>query len=211
MFHVGESRTKTRSLLKPGIRREKRNTDLFKSGTRKGKAGLTAATAVSRVEQGVSSRPPRRLADRGLATAAHNAQLAARQAQIAERNDERGRREFFLGPVGQARTAFERGDPLFQLLIDVESQNKHPTVVAIVDGSRKTTRDPNEILNAVANEGWRIVTASFVARDELLESRDDRRNFKVDPSAPRITTGCYVFERASRLGVRHNGSQPLSS
>jgi hypothetical protein len=93
------------------------------------------------------------------------------------------------------------------LVIDVEGHEKNSIVVAIVDDSPKTTRDPSEILNAVANEGWRLLSASFVARDELVERRDERGNHKA-PAAQRATTGHYVFERASRLVVRPGGFQP---
>ena len=161
--------------------------------------------SVFQVDRTVAPSPPRP-EQPDLASAARSAQLAARQVEIAERNAERGRQQFLAGPVGQARTAVDRGDRLFQLVIDVEGHHKDPTVVAMVDDSPKTTRDPNEVLNAVANEGWRLVSASFVARDELVERRDERGNHKA--LAPqRTTTGHYVFERASRLVVRPNGFQ----
>jgi hypothetical protein len=182
---------------------------MFKSGTRKDKPAITArpvvAASVSQVDQTVGPSAPRP-EQRDRATAARSAQLAARQAQIAERNAQRGRHQFLSGPVGQARTALERGDQLFQLVIDVEGHDKNSIVVAMVDDSPKTTRDPNEILNAVANEGWRLLSASFLARDELVERRDERGNHKAS-AAQRTTTGHYVFERASRLAVRPDGLQ----
>jgi hypothetical protein len=182
---------------------------MFKSGVRKAKPAITARPVVAasgfQVEQTVGPSAPRpEQPDR--ATANRSAQLAARQVEIAERNAQRGRRQFLTGPVGQARTALERGDQLFQLVIDVESHDTDSIVVAMVDGSPKLTRDPNEVLNAVTNEGWRLLSASFLALDELVERRDDRGNHKAS-AAQRTTTGHYVFERASRLVVRPNGFQ----
>jgi hypothetical protein len=182
---------------------------MFKSGVRKDKPAMTARPVVAasgfEVGQTVGSNAPRP-EQRDRATATRSAQLAARQLEIAERNAQRGRQQFLRGPVGQARTALERGDQLFQLVIDVESRDANSIVVAMVDDSPKTTRDPNAILNAVANEGWRLLSASFLARDELVERRDERGNRK-ESAAQRITTGHYVFERAPRLVVRPNGFQ----
>jgi hypothetical protein len=181
---------------------------MFKSGMRRDKTAMTAMPVVAatalQVDQTVGLSPPPRPEQPDRATATRTAQLAARQVAIAERNAQRGRQQFLVGPVGRARTALERGDRLFQLVMDVESDDKSSTAVALVDDSPKTTRDPNEILNAVANEGWRLLSGSFVARDELVESRDDRGN-RGAPAVHRITTGHYVFERASRLVVRPDG------
>ena len=179
---------------------------MFKSGYWRDKPAMTArpalAETVFQVDQTGDLSPPRRPEQPDRATAVRHAQLAAGQA---ERNAERARNQFLSGPVGQARTALERGDQLFQLVLDVESRDKRSIVVAMVDDSPSTTRDPNDVLNAVASEGWRLFSASFVARDELVERHDDRGNREA--ATKRTTMGHYVFERASRLAERPNGLQ----
>ena len=181
--------------------REKRNTDMFKSGTRKRNTAMTRAAtalAVSRVEPAVtpSSSPRPEQPHRALGAAPDNAHLSPRLVEIAERNVERQRQTFVLGAVGQARTALERGDSLFQFPIHVEGHNT--VVPAVVDDSRRTTRDPNEILNAVANQGWRLVSASFVAHDQPVELPGQRGNLQAPAprrQRQRTTTGYYVFAR----------------
>src|SRR5690242_4309724 len=66
---------------------------------------------------------------------------------------EKERKAFFRSPAGQARTAFDRGDQVFQYSLDV--MNQQAVIVAMMGSttSKKTT-DPVEILNSVCHEGW---------------------------------------------------------
>src|SRR6202035_4164439 len=77
-----------------------------------------------------------------------------------KREEEQQRREqvrnaFFATPAGQARLAFERGDHVFQCSIDAMK-----------------TRDPVAALNCVCNEGWELLSGSFVFVEEGQQSRD---------------------------------------
>ena len=76
---------------------------------------------------------------------------------------------FLRTPVGQARAAFERGDHVFQCALDVGS-------------------DTCEILNAIAREGWDLVSGSF---GEVISAGDD---VAIEGS----TVGYYLFRRPRR-------------
>jgi hypothetical protein len=101
---------------------------------------------------------------------------AAAQAQANEERKERERiererQEFLASPAGLARTAFERGDQLFQFEIDVK--NTQAVVIPMTTATTKTSStDPVAILNSVCNEGWELVNGSFVFHELGSESRD---------------------------------------
>lgn len=120
-------------------------------------------------------------------------QSLEKQAEKERKQAEKEHEAFLRTPVGRARTAWERGDQLFQYSHDVESQA--PVIVAMV-GSTTTrkTSDPTEILNAVADEGWRLVNASFVFREQGAQSRDKFLSSGQNVAVKGTTIGYYVFE-----------------
>lgn len=134
--------------------------------------------------------------------ARRNAEKAAleanRQTQKAAAQAERERQAFMQTPVGRARAAFEAGAVLFQYAHDIESQEA--VIVAMV-GSHTTRRstDPTEILNAVAREGWSLVNASFVFREQGSQSRDKFLSSGQNIAVKGTTVGYYVFERRESL------------
>jgi hypothetical protein len=71
----------------------------------------------------------------------------AEAARVKDAQDrERLRRAFFASPAGQARTAFEEGDDVFQTSFDVMSQEA--IIVAMVGSTTsKKANDPTAILN----------------------------------------------------------------
>jgi hypothetical protein len=129
---------------------------------------------------------------------------AKREADKASAQAERERQAFLATPVGRAREAFERGDLLFQYAHDVESQDA--VVIAMV-GSTTTRRstDPSEILNAVAREGWSLVNASFVFREQGSQSRDKFLSSGQNIAVKGTTIGYYVFERRDSLRADNPG------
>jgi hypothetical protein len=82
---------------------------------------------------------------------------AEAEQQVRERAQRREqvRSAFFATPAGQARLAFEREDHVFQYSIDAMK-----------------TADPVATLNSVCNEGWELVSGSFVFVEEGQQSRD---------------------------------------
>jgi hypothetical protein len=128
------------------------------------------------------------------------AALAKREAEKAVARAERERQAFLQTPVGQARAAFEAGDQLFQYAHDVESQD---AVIVAMIGSTTSRRssDPSDILNAVAREGWSLVNASFVFREQGSQSRDKFLSSGQNIAVKGTTIGYYVFERSESLRV----------
>ena len=130
----------------------------------------------------------------GIFKAVSAEQQAAEDAEKAARAAERERQAFLATPVGQAQTAFERGDQLFQYAHDVENQSA--VIVAMV-GSTTTRRtsDPSEILNAVAREGWELVNGSFIFRQQGQQSRDKFATSGQNVAIKGTTVGYYLFRR----------------
>ncbi|HEY3830518.1 MAG TPA: hypothetical protein VGL57_15090 [Solirubrobacteraceae bacterium] len=124
------------------------------------------------------------------------AQAAAEKVtrERAERR-EKIRQAFFATPAGRARLAFESGDELLQFSIDV--MNQKAIVVAMVGAntSKKTT-DPSAVLNSVNNEGWELVTGSFVFVEEGQESRDKFASSGQNVATKGATVGYYLFRRS---------------
>ena len=99
------------------------------------------------------------------------AKLAAKEAKGAPLAAQTGYEEFLASPVGQARTAFERGDGVFQCSYAVASQEAI-TVAMTGTGVATTTSDPTEVLNHVCNEGWELINGCFVFVEQGQQSRD---------------------------------------
>ena len=104
-------------------------------------------------------------AERTVRDAANALKRAARDRERDARRAGKERAAFLRTPVGQARAAFERGDRVFQCALEVERQDA-------------------AILNAIAREGWDLVSGAFVPCEQGPESRD-------------TTVGYYLFRRAA--------------
>jgi hypothetical protein len=103
---------------------------------------------------------------------------AARQVRERAQRREQVRNAFFATPAGQGRLAFEREDHAFQYSVDAMK-----------------TADPVATLNSVCNEGWELVSGSFVFVEEGQQSRDKvggGQNFVTKGT----TVGFYLFRRS---------------
>lgn len=110
---------------------------------------------------------------------------------------EKARLAFFKMPAGSARTAFERGDHLFQCAFDV--MNQKAIVVAMVGSTTsKTTSDPTDVLNSVCREGWEIVSGSFVFVEQGHQSRDKFMSSGQNVAVKGAVVGYYVFKRSEQ-------------
>jgi hypothetical protein len=127
--------------------------------------------------------------------------LEADRAKLARRADAEHQR-FLKTPAGKARTAFERGDHVFQYSIDVMSQEA--VIVAMVGSStNQKTVDPSVVLNSVCNEGWELVNGSFVFLEQGQQSRDKFLASGQNVAIKGTTVGYYLFRRAEEhLGPR---------
>ena len=120
---------------------------------------------------------------------------AEQQVRELARRREQVRSAFFATPAGQARLAFDEGDHVFQFSIDVMKQKA--IVVAMVGSSTsKQTTDPVAILNSVCNEGWELVSGSFVFVEEGQQSRDKFGSSGQNVATKGTTVGYYLFRRS---------------
>lgn len=122
------------------------------------------------------------------------ARRRAEEKAVAELEQER--QAFLRSPAGQARTAFERGDQVFQYSWNVMSQQA--IIVPMVGSSTaKRTSDPTDILNSVCHEGWELVNGSFVFVHEGSQSRDKFMSSGQNVAVRGMTVGYYLFRRSS--------------
>jgi hypothetical protein len=121
---------------------------------------------------------------------------AAAEQKVRERAQRREqvRQAFFATPAGRARLGFERDDHVFQYSIDVMKQEA--VIIAMVGSttSKKTT-DPVAILNSVCNEGWELLSGSFVFVEEGQQSRDKLGSSGQNIATKGTTVGYYLFRR----------------
>ncbi len=103
---------------------------------------------------------------------------AEQQARERTQRREQVRNAFFATPAGQARLAFEREDHVFQYSIDA-----------------MRTADPVATLNSVCNEGWELLTGSFVFVEEGQQSRDKLGGGQ-NTATQGTTVGYYLFRRS---------------
>jgi hypothetical protein len=138
--------------------------------------------------------------------AAKAAKRAEKEREAAATRAQKECEAFLRTPVGQARTAFERGDHLFQYAHDVESQSA--VIVSMVGSTtNRSSSDPSEILNAVAREGWELVSGSFVFREQGQQSRDKFMSSGQNVAIKGTTVGYYLFRRAEHQ--RHRAEDAL--
>jgi hypothetical protein len=130
---------------------------------------------------------------------AQASEIRARQEREKQDNKrteqmEKARKTFFGTPAGKARLAYERADQVFQYDHNVMSQKA--VIVAMVGASNtKTTADPSVILNTVCNEGWELVTGSFVFVEQGMQSRDKLMSSGQNVAIKGATVGYYLFRR----------------
>jgi hypothetical protein len=119
---------------------------------------------------------------------------AAAAAARAVKQAEREAAAFDASPVGQARTAFQQGDRLFQ--VEFEVMNQTAEIVAMM-GSFNTKRanNPTAVLNAIAAEGWELITGSFVFVVQGEQSRDKFMSSGQNVAVKGATVGYYLFRR----------------
>jgi hypothetical protein len=134
--------------------------------------------------------PGEKEADRQRKEAAQAEAVRAKEAKDRERMH----LAFLATPVGQARTAFEDGDAVFQASFDVMSQEA--IIVAMVgSATTKQSNDPTAILNAICREGWELVNGSFVFVEEGQQSRDKFMSSGQNVATKGRTFGYYLFKR----------------
>jgi hypothetical protein len=130
----------------------------------------------------------------GLFNKSEEEQQAAAIAKAAKQT-EREAAAFQASPVGQARTAFEQGDRLFQ--VDFEVMEQSAEIVAMMGSfNAKKANTPTVVLNAIVSEGWELITGSFVFVVQGEQSRDKFMSSGQNVAVKGATVGYYLFRRA---------------
>lgn len=121
-------------------------------------------------------------------------EMEAEQRQKQMQAAAREQAAFMSSPQGKARTAYQRGDLVFQYVLDVMTQS---AVIAVMIGSATTKEhtDAVGVLNAVAREGWELVSGSFVFVHEGSQSRDKFMSSGQNLAVKGRTLGYYLFKR----------------
>lgn len=97
-------------------------------------------------------------------------------------------------PQGQARLAYERGDVVFQAVIDLAAHRGE--IAPMVGGSvSHHDIDVNAILNGICSEGWELITGTVVFVPGMQESRDKFTMSGQQIAVSGKTVGYYLFRR----------------
>jgi hypothetical protein len=121
-----------------------------------------------------------------------------RQLERQRREEEKQAQAFWRSPAGRARTAFERGDQLFQFELDVLDSATF-TIPMWKTGAITTATDASEVLNSIAREGWDLVNGAFVFHETGSESRDKFMASGQHVAVKGTVVGYYLFERNEEL------------
>jgi len=159
-----------------------------------------AATATPAKQSRAEVRASRQASRQEAAAKRQEAKQAAAAAKLQAQESARvatEQRAFAASPQGRARSAFGRGDQVFQCSFDVMTQQ---AVIVSMIGSTTTKKaaDPSEVLNAVCAEGWELITGSFVFVEEGQQSRDKLMSSGQNVAIKGKTMGYYLFKRSPK-------------
>jgi hypothetical protein len=135
----------------------------------------------------------------GLLKKTDEERAAAEQAKAAQRA-QRERQAFLASPIGQARTAYQEGDRIFQADFEVMSQTAE--IVAMM-GSFNTSKanNPTAVLNGIVKEGWELINGSFAFAAEGEQSRDKFMSSGQNVAIKGKMMGYYLFRRCEENRV----------
>lgn len=119
---------------------------------------------------------------------------AARGAERQERARAQQAAAFWASPAGRARTAFERGDAIFQFELDVRDSQTF-TIPMFKTGAVTRAKDASDVLNSIARQGWSLVNGSFVFHETGSESRDKFMASGQHIAVRGTVVGYYLFRR----------------
>lgn len=119
---------------------------------------------------------------------------AAREAERHERARAQQEAAFWASPAGRARTAFERGDALFQFELDVRDSQTF-TIPMFKTGAITRAKGASDVLNSIARQGWSLVNGSFVFHETGSESRDKFMASGQHIAVQGTVVGYYLFRR----------------
>jgi hypothetical protein len=122
---------------------------------------------------------------------------ARRERDEAERRE----RAFRRSPQGQARSAFEQGDEVFQVDFPLLEAKAHVLIMTAAF-STSQSNDVTTVLNGIVREGWELLTASMVFHETGSQSRDKFLASGQQIAVSGDVIGYYVFKRCetNRVG-----------
>ncbi len=127
------------------------------------------------------------------------ARAAQKDADREVKAREKLRRAFYDSPAGEARAAYESGAKVFQYETDVKATKAVVRPIFLGGGAKAKEKSigsgPVDTLNAVSNEGWEIVNASFVFVETGQASRDKAVSTGQQVAIAGTVVGYYLFKR----------------
>lgn len=127
-----------------------------------------------------------------------DARAASKHTEREAKARDKLRRAFFASPAGEARVAFEGGAKVFQYEADVSSMRavvKPIFLGSSAIGKEAIARGPVATLNAVCDEGWEIVSGSFVFVETGQVSRNKALSSGQQVAVSGRVRGYYLFKR----------------
>jgi hypothetical protein len=125
-----------------------------------------------------------------------------------ERKDDHYRR-WYYGPVGQAKVAHHRGDTVYQVPL-VLGQQVGVVIAMVGTENRSTSTNVNDVLNAIAAEGWDLLTVSvvYVTTGEVSRDRFLASGQQVAISGMQV--GYYVWRRREKSAAEGDLDVPAA-
>jgi hypothetical protein len=125
-------------------------------------------------------------------SATEQQRLAMEQRKAAE-EEMKVEAAFAASPPGLARSAFQRGDHVFQASFDLANTSTYH--VLMKTGTWTSAEDPTAILNAICDEGWELITGSVVFHETGSQSRDKFMASGQHIAVQGKVIGYYLFRR----------------
>jgi hypothetical protein len=147
-------------------------------------------------------------------TEEEKASIAAQKAADREaKAREKLMRAFYSSPAGQARLSYVAGAQVFQYETDVKATKSvvRPIFLGSSAMGKETLlsrigRGPVDTLNAVCNEGWELVSGSFVFVETGQVSRSKALSSGQQVATSGTVIGYYLFRRNE--ASKRKGSDP---
>jgi hypothetical protein len=100
-----------------------------------------------------------------------------------------------LSLIDAAREAIDRGDQVFQCELELQTTTGKAADFGAGTYSSTAASDVNPSLNAIASQGWRLVSSSVAFVQESTESRDRLVRSGQAAAVSGRLVGVYVFTR----------------
>jgi hypothetical protein len=127
---------------------------------------------------------------------------AARQ-RLAGEEASRDARASSATPQGQARSAYDGGDELFQIALPLSDTSR--TISGVISGDKLGVRRDEyghgAVLDQIECEGWRLEHANYVWEQTGSVSRDKLMSSGQTAAVTGRIIGVYIFRREERFSA----------